>query len=201
MRVAAIPLPPHSGKDSILLLWFLRIVRGRALVVRLLLPGFLLHVGQLLQLFGRENGFNLRRRLVANLIDLCNLLLLGQRRVIARRIHLPGFICDNRAQFLSLLIRQIQRILVLPLRLCAILARISCRGSLTLRWSLRWRGCGSRGLGKCQADRHGQEKRCQSCSLIGLSHFAPFLTEWRNFRFSAMWPRRTLCRSRALRGT
>src|SRR2546430_10280724 len=110
MRVAAIPLPPHSGKDSILLLWFLRIVRGRALVVRLLLPGFLLHVGQLLQLFGRENGFNLRRRLVANLIDLCNLLLLGQRRVIARRIHLPGFICDNRAQFLSLLIRQIQRI-------------------------------------------------------------------------------------------
>jgi hypothetical protein len=72
-------LPPIRDH---LLLRFLRIALRRAL----LLAGPLLHLCEFLQLFLRENRFDLRSCFFANLIRLLYLLFRAHRRVITHRV-------------------------------------------------------------------------------------------------------------------
>ena len=95
-------------------MWWWRWLRGRAL---LLLPGFLLQVRQLLQLLRCKDRSDLRRRVLANLICLGDLLLLRHRRVVAQGFHLLILILKDRTQLSFLLLRQVQGIVVPRLRL------------------------------------------------------------------------------------
>ena len=103
--------------NTLLLVWRWCCLCGRARLLLLLLPGFLLQVCQLLQLLRRKNRFDLRRSVLANLICLGNLLFLGHRSVVAQGFHLPIFILKDRLQLGLLFIRQVQRIVVRGLRL------------------------------------------------------------------------------------